>query len=70
MYTVQIIDGYGGKLETYPVKQKELALTFAIYFGRYIEKKTRKGKCAGKLKIEVIEYDESQSRLRDRSQYL
>lgn len=57
MYTVQIIDGYGGKLETYPVKQKELALAFAMQFGRYIEKKAKKGKCIGKLEIKVVEND-------------
>lgn len=70
MFTVRITDDYGGRIETYPVRKKELAQTFAVTFAKGIERKTKKGKCAGKLEIEVIEYDEAQSRLRDRSQYL
>ena len=70
MFTVRITDSYGGAIETYSVRQRELAQAFAVYFGKNVEKRTKKGKCSGTLEIEVIEHGETQSSLRNRSQYL
>ena len=70
MFTVRITDSYGGSIETYPVRQKEFAQAFAVYFGKTVKKRTKKGKCSGTVEIEVIEHGETQNSLRNRSQYL